>query len=303
MSTIPPILATRRRCSRSVCKATGEAIPKGALRTGKLEAISGTYGAWTCLSAWRVPAVVYDNFAGSDVVETLVPVLLGLDGILLDGLRSLTAEDVQKVAIHCSNPAHWAKKTAKAIKATAKANADMAPEPDNPVAIVSTAAATTTTALAAPAPPTRPPPPTEAKEQALAGCVFVLSGVFVGSGTGLTAGKSDVAAEIERFGGRVVGSISGLTTHLLVGSSPGASKVQKARVKNLTVIDEAGLRALLKGEDAPEPVIDGLSAGFRGRGLAVTMSAEEQAALMNNGNKRLTDASEEEPEVKKARVE
>ena len=88
---VPGIRVELAKSSRSVCKATGEAIPKGALRAGKLEAFSGTYGAWTCLSAWRVPAVVYDNFAGSDVVETLVPVLLGLDGILLDGLRSCCA--------------------------------------------------------------------------------------------------------------------------------------------------------------------------------------------------------------------
>ena len=55
---------------------------------------------------------------------------------------------------------------------------------------------------------------------------------------------------------------------------------------------------LLKGEDAPEPVIDGLSAGFRGRGLALTMTAEEQAELVGNGNKRLTGPSEE-PAAKK----
>ena len=36
----------------------------------------------------------------------------------------------------------------------------------------------------------------------------------------------------------------------------------------------------------------------RGGGLAVTMSAEEQATLMNNGNKRLMGSAEQEPEVR-----
>ena len=130
-------------------------------------------------------------------------------------------------------------------------------------------------------------------------------GTVGGLGVGLSAGKDDLREELESFGARVTGSVSKRTDFLVVGSAPGAGKLQKAKDLGVQVIDEDGLKALLRGEtDLPEAKIEGgLSAGFRGRGLALRMTAEEQAELVGNGNKRLTGPSEEEPEVKKARVE
>lgn len=302
---IPGLRVEVAKSSRSICKVTGKAIPKGALRVGKLEAVSGTYGQWCCLEAWRVPAVVYDGFGGEVDPAALLPLLLALEGILFSGLRALSSDDVEALAVHCVDTSHWAKQTAKTIKAAGAAPSavvvtDGVNAPTDAAAPTLTLPPTTT--LAAPAATPRPPLPDHANPQALAGCVFVLSGTFVGGGTGLTAGKDDVKAEIGRFGGRVVGSISGKTTHLLVGSEPGASKLQKARIKNLTVIDEAGLKALLCGEDViPDAVIDGLSGGFRGGGMALAMSADEVADLVG-GQKRLAGPAGE-LEVKRVCVE
>ena len=75
----------------------------------------------------------------------------------------------------------------------------------------------------------------------LKGKTFVLTGVFpeVGGGAGLDLGKARLKAAVEAFGGRVTGAISGKTDFLLVGKSPGFSKVSKARaagkVRGLTV--------------------------------------------------------------------
>jgi len=49
--------------------------------------------------------------------------------------------------------------------------------------------------------------------------------------------RSLAAEEIEKRGGKVVGSVSSRTTHLLTGASPG-SKLEKAKQLKITIIDE-----------------------------------------------------------------
>ena len=72
-----------------------------------------------------------------------------------------------------------------------------------------------------------------ASSNALAGKTFVLTGVFpeIGGGAGLNLGKDRLKSIIEKFGGRVTGSVSGRTDVLLAGKEPGASKVNKAESK------------------------------------------------------------------------
>jgi DNA ligase (NAD+) len=53
---------------------------------------------------------------------------------------------------------------------------------------------------------------------------------------------------IERFGGKVTGSVSGKTSYLLAGDSPG-SKLEKAQSLGVQVIDEDSLRQILQGEN------------------------------------------------------
>jgi hypothetical protein len=90
---------------------------------------------------------------------------------------------------------------------------------------------------------------------------------------------------IERYGGRVTGSVSGKTDHLVVGKNPGTSKVCQARNKNISVLDLLGLKNSIQGvttlQDAPPPVITNFSSGYRGN--AVTASAQQLAYARHGG--------------------
>ena len=83
--------------------------------------------------------------------------------------------------------------------------------------------------------------------------------------------------QIESFGGKVTGSVSGRTDVLVVGKSPGFSKVSKARKnrkRETKLLDLKDLKEMLEGgtqiEDAPakKMVIKEFSAGYMGNGLA-----------------------------------
>jgi DNA ligase (NAD+) len=51
---------------------------------------------------------------------------------------------------------------------------------------------------------------------------------------------------IEARGGKATGSVSGRTTALVVGDSPGASKTRKAEELGVPIIDDEGFRELLE---------------------------------------------------------
>lgn len=79
-----------------------------------------------------------------------------------------------------------------------------------------------------------------AEPGALAGKRVVLTGTLG------TLTREEAAARIVAAGGRVAGSVSGTTDYVVVGEEPG-SKLAKARELGVTILDEAGLVALLAG--------------------------------------------------------
>jgi DNA ligase (NAD+) len=83
-------------------------------------------------------------------------------------------------------------------------------------------------------------PVERAERSTLAGRTFVITGTH-----GMS--RKEIAALIERHGGRVAGSVSRSTDYLVAGADPG-SKLDRARDLGVTVIDEPGLLQLVNGE-------------------------------------------------------
>ena len=79
--------------------------------------------------------------------------------------------------------------------------------------------------------------------QTLTGLQFVLTG-------SMSAPREHFKEQIERAGGKVVGSVSKKTDYLVAGEKAG-SKLDKAQKLNISVLDESGLEALIRGETSP----------------------------------------------------
>jgi DNA ligase (NAD+) len=75
--------------------------------------------------------------------------------------------------------------------------------------------------------------------QPLAGLTFVITGTLP------TLTRAEARSLIEAYGGKVTGSVSGNTSYLLAGESPG-SKLRKAQGLDIPVIDEATLREMIE---------------------------------------------------------
>jgi DNA ligase (NAD+) len=81
----------------------------------------------------------------------------------------------------------------------------------------------------------------------LAGATFVVSGTIEGYT------REEAEAAVEARGGKATGSVSGKTTALIVGESPGASKTRKAEELGIPIVDgETFARLLEEGLTALE---------------------------------------------------
>ena len=77
--------------------------------------------------------------------------------------------------------------------------------------------------------------------QPLVGKTFVITGT-------LSKERDEYAYDIKQLGGRVTSSVSKKTTYLVVGDSPGNSKLKKARDVGTEQIDETQLMEMLTVE-------------------------------------------------------
>lgn len=83
-------------------------------------------------------------------------------------------------------------------------------------------------------------PRDDASSRLLEGATFVVSGTI----EGFT--REEAQGAIESRGGRAAGSVSGRTTALIVGDSPGASKTRKAEQLGVPIIDGQAFQRLLE---------------------------------------------------------
>lgn len=97
------------------------------------------------------------------------------------------------------------------------------------------------------------PPPSSPQQQVaapLAGLAVVVTGTLAGYS------REEAEAAIKARGGKSPGSVSGRTTAVVVGASPGQSKITKAVELGVPVLDEAGFEhLLLTGEVRPNPEV------------------------------------------------
>ncbi|WP_374475333.1 NAD-dependent DNA ligase LigA [Zoogloea sp.] len=80
------------------------------------------------------------------------------------------------------------------------------------------------------------------------------------TGTLPSLSRDEATALIEAAGGKVVGSVSKKTDYVVAGSDAG-SKLEKAQQLGVTILDEDGLRCLLKPADAGAPDGQGMLFG------------------------------------------
>jgi DNA ligase (NAD+) len=78
--------------------------------------------------------------------------------------------------------------------------------------------------------------------QPLAGKTYVITGEVSGMS------REEAQARLQELGAKVTGSVSKKTTALIVGSEPGASKLEKARALGVATLDDAALQRLLRGD-------------------------------------------------------
>ena len=78
--------------------------------------------------------------------------------------------------------------------------------------------------------------------QPLAGKTYVITGELAGMS------REEAAARLQALGAKVTGSVSKKTTALIVGTEPGASKLEKATALGIATLDDAAFMALLNSQ-------------------------------------------------------
>jgi hypothetical protein len=282
-------------------------IAKGDVRFGSLDLESGGYGRWHHLTCWRIPASIWLGLPDPDVCldsSKFLAAIVAMQHIAFIGFAELSSEDQDKVVEYFMAKENYARLTKNSKSYTEKKkNASSSGaggggggggasrtgftsggvgDDDEVQEVIASgissykapSSALVSSSSAAPKFVMPRPGFNGAQAGAFVNQTFVLTGVFpeVGGGAGLNLGKDRVRDMIESFGGRVTKAVSGKTSYVVVGSSPGASKVSAARSKNIPTPDLQGLKTVLETPgltlaDAPQATIKSFSKGYKGNGL------------------------------------
>lgn len=80
------------------------------------------------------------------------------------------------------------------------------------------------------------------KEPPLSGQAFVFTGVF-------KSAREDMTTRVRELGGRVTNNVSGLTSFLVAGTEPGASKMKKAADNKTSILSEQAFFEMVGGHE------------------------------------------------------
>ena len=247
----------------------------------------GDYGRWHHISCWRVPYKIRVACVGDGPeIPPTEQVRAAFDAIsdnVVCGVESINPDDAGRIVERVMDASAWAKAPKKKGGDGTASAGGVGGAGGAGVGVGGSVAAETSedTSAALALPPTEtsklvddfPEPRGQ-----LAGKTVVISGVFDLPNTRATAlaqGKDVVRQLLASYGAKITGSVSRKTDVLLCGVEPGASRVAQATKLGTQILDLAGLKALLQGEEATPVSISTFSTGYRGRGTALAMTDAE----------------------------
>ena len=274
-----------KKPTAAACKHGGDpVIAKGEIRCGSMDMEAGSYGRWHHLRCWRVPASIWLGLPGEDCRDPakFEAAIQAMQQLAFCGFTELSPEDRAQVVSHLMDRENYARRTVKSqakvpygsagAAAAGPAGAAAASPPSKAVVVAGSGGL-----FIAPRPGVN-----GAVAGALTGQTFVMTGTFpeLGGGAGLDLGKTKCKAMVEAFGGRVTSAVSGVTSYLIVGKAPGASKVSHAKAKGVPTLDIQGLKRVLETpgaalQDAPAATIGAFSTGYRGNGIGYLIEMGE----------------------------
>mmetsp|Transcript_27345 Transcript_27345/g.51675 ORF Transcript_27345/g.51675 Transcript_27345/m.51675 type:complete len:644 (+) Transcript_27345:106-2037(+) len=259
---VPGYKVELAKSGRSTCTKCQSKIDKGGIRVGSLDKVSGTYGRWSRLECWRVPAKVQNGLTNPSNEQESLRDLLSMEEVLLTGVDAL--DDASKLLFvqHCRNIDHWANNRKRrqirgesgSEQAVPSKSARVQSQPSPFSAAASFAAGSSTdgsnnivagifTVLV---------PGVDGAiddEKLLRGKTFLIAGMFpeVGGRDGDAVGVGNIKAMIQSFGGKVITRFSKNTNFLLVGRDAIASKFKDADKRSVDIISLDRLQGLLLG--------------------------------------------------------
>jgi hypothetical protein len=310
----------KQQVRKPIAKWHGEGnedIEKESVKCMSYDSETGTYWRPVHLDCWRIPNIIWKGLPDPDTcknVQDFLYALRSMDGVVLSGWAEVGPEAQAEIAVHCMDRANYTADRGPKLMLKEEAEEYTGPPPKaRETAVVavparikqqyassssSSSSSSRSSSGGGGAVVNRervafvaPVAGKTAPAGSLAGKTIVMTGVFpeIGGGGGLSLGKDRLKAILTSFGARVTSSISGKTDILIVGSSPGFSKVSSARNLGVAMWDtkemqerlEGGKEAVNAAENEPM-LITSFSAGYTKRvggsnSLALKASDDQMA--------------------------